>query len=89
MPLFALLKSAAGTCPFCNQKAGIMSREHSQCRRTFQAGWEEMLALAVEATRTHAFSEKSLRVTLAEIARRSYGDGATVNQSLEEELKGS
>ena len=29
MPLSNLLKSAAGTCPFCNQKAGILSREHS------------------------------------------------------------
>ena len=46
MPLSNLLKSAAGTCPFCHQKAGILSREHSQCRRTYQAGWNEMVRLA-------------------------------------------
>ena len=28
MPLSNLLKSAAGTCPFCRQKAGILPREH-------------------------------------------------------------
>ena len=28
MPLSNLLKSAAGTCPFCHQRAGILSREH-------------------------------------------------------------
>ena len=35
-----------GTCTFCNQKAGILSREHPECRRTFQAGWNEMVRLA-------------------------------------------
>ena len=43
MPLSNLLKSAADTCPLCNQKAGILSREHPDCRRTFQAGWSEMV----------------------------------------------
>ena len=43
MPLSNLLKSAAGTCPFCRQKAGILSRDHPDCRRTFQAGWNEMV----------------------------------------------
>ena len=32
MLLVNLLKSAAGTCPFCSQKAGILSREHPDCR---------------------------------------------------------
>ena len=48
-----------------------------------------MADLPADAANTHAFSEKSLRVTLAEIASRSYAVGATVNQSLEEGLKGS
>ena len=46
MPLSSLLKSAAGTCPFCNHKAGILSREHPECRR---AGWHEMVQLAAQA----------------------------------------
>jgi hypothetical protein len=73
MPLSNLLKSAAGTCPFCRQKAGILSREHPDCRRTFQAGWNEMVRLASDAARSHEFHANSLRVSLTEIARRSYG----------------
>ena len=46
MTLSNFLKSAAGTCPFCNQKAGILSREHPDCRRTYQAGWDEPVRLA-------------------------------------------
>ena len=49
MPLSSLLKSAAGTCPFCNQMAGILSREHHECRRAHQAGWHEMVQLAAQA----------------------------------------
>ena len=45
MPLSNLLKSAAGTCPFCHQKAGILSREHPNCRRTHRAGWNKMVHL--------------------------------------------
>ena len=84
MPLSNLLKSAAGTCPFCRQKAGILSREHPDCRRTFQAGWNEMVRLAGDAVRSHEFHANSLQVSLAEIARGSFGDGSTVNHALEE-----
>ena len=83
MPLSTFLKSAAGTCPFCNQKAGILSREHPDCRRTYQAGWDEMVHLAAQAAASPKFDEKSLRLSLAEIARRSYGDDDTINQALE------
>ena len=80
MPLSSLLKSAAGTCPFCHQKAGILSREHPECRRTCQAGWNEMVNLAAQTAASHTFDEKTLRLSLAEIARRSFGDGNTVNR---------
>ena len=49
MPLSNLLKSAAGTCPFCHQMAGILPREHPECRRAYQAGWNEMVQLAADA----------------------------------------
>ena len=35
----------AGTCPLCHQKAGIISREHSDSPRTHQADWQEMAQL--------------------------------------------
>ena len=84
MPLSNLLKSAAGTCPFCNQKAGIISREHPHCRRTFQVGWNEMVRLAHGAAGFHEFNPNSLQVSLAEIARQSFGDDSTVARALEE-----
>ena len=84
MPLSNLLKSAAGTCPFCHQKAGILSRSHTECRRTFQAGWDEMVELAWGAVKSHDFHPNPLRVSLTEIARRSYGDATTVARALEE-----
>ena len=87
MTFSSLLKSAAGTCPFCHQKAGILSREHPECRRTHDAGFQEMVNLAAEAARDHSFDEKDLRLTLAGIAQRFHGDGATVNQALEEGWK--
>ena len=87
MPLSNILKSAAGTCRHCGQKAGVLSRSHSGCRRTQGAGFQEMVALAAEDARSHRFDEKTLRLSLAEIARRSFGDGATVNQALGEGWK--
>ena len=84
MPSSNLLRSAAGTCSLCNQKAGILSREHPDCRRTFDAGWTEMVTLAAEAAKSHEFHGNSLRVSLTVIARRSYGDASTVGRALEE-----
>ena len=84
MALSSLLKSVAGTCPFCNQKAGLLSREHPDCRRTFQAGWNEMVGLATDAARSHEVHANSLQVSLADITRRSYGDANTVTRALEE-----
>ena len=82
-----LLKSAAGTCPFCNQKAGILSREHPECRRTYQAGWDEMVNLATHTAKSHEFHLNSLQLALTEIARWSYGDASIVARALEEGWK--
>ena len=87
MPLSALLKSAAGTCRYCGNKAGVLARDHPGWRRTFGAGWQRMVELAADAARSHSFDEKSLRLSLAEIVRNSYGDGNTVNQALEKGWK--
>ena len=87
MILSNLLKSAPGTCPFCRQKAGILSREHPDCRRAHQAGWQEMVQPAAQTTGSPDFDENQLRLTMAEIAQRSYGNGKTVNQALEEGWK--
>ena len=83
MPLSNILKSAAGICPFCHQKAGILSREHSQCRRTHDAGFQEMVNLAAEAAGSQDFDESHLRLTLSAVAKISYGNEDTVNQALE------
>ena len=83
MPLSNFLKSATGTCPFCNQKAGIISREHPECRRAHQAGWHEMVQLAADAAGSRDFDEGHLRLTLSAVAKISYGNEDTVNQALE------
>ena len=49
MPFSNIPKLAAGTCSFYHQKAGIISREHPECRRAHQAGWQEMVQLAAQA----------------------------------------
>ena len=87
MPLSNILKSAAGTCPFCRQKAGILSREHPECRRAHQAGWHEMVQLAAQAAGSRDFDESHLRLTLSAVAKISYGNEDTVNQALEEGWK--
>ena len=87
MPLSNLLHAAAGTFPFCLRKAGIIARAHRDYHETFQSGWTQMVTIAADAARTHNFDEKTLRLTLAEIARRSYGDGPTVNEALEDGWK--
>ena len=45
-PLSNLLRSAAGTCLFYNQQAGILSRKHSQCRQSYDTGFQEMVNVA-------------------------------------------
>ena len=87
MPLSNLLRSAAGTCRHCGNKAGVIARDHPECRRTFDTGWDRMVGFAADAARSHDFDEKYLRLYLAEIAHSSYGDGATVNEALEEGWK--
>ena len=87
MPLPNLLRSAAGTCPYCNQKAGILSRDHPDCRRKYDASFPEMVTLTAKATRIHALDildGRTLRLTIVDIAKRSHGDGETVNQALAE-----
>lgn len=68
-----LLKAAVGTCRYCGNKAGVLARDHPECRRTFDAGWNRMVGLAADAAKTHDFDEKPLRLSLAEIARSPTG----------------
>ncbi len=71
MPLLELLHSVTGTCQYCGDKAGVIARDHPECRRTFGAGWNRMVKLAADAARYHSFDEKSLRLSMAEMARNS------------------
>ena len=84
MPLSNLLKSAAGTCHFCQKKAGILRRIHSQCERTYSTGWNQMVHLAAQAAASRQFNEKALRRSLSAIALRSHGDKDTIARALEE-----
>ena len=85
MPLSNLLRTAADTCQYCGNKAGVLDRDHLECRRTFDAGWDQMVGLAAEAARSRSLDEKTLRLSMTEIAKNFYGDGNTVNEALEED----
>ena len=87
MPVSNLLKSASGTCQYCGDRAEVLTQDHPECRRTHQHGWDRMVQIAADAARTHSFDEKSLRLSLAEIAHNCHGDGPTVNEALEEGWK--
>ena len=87
MPLETLLRTASGTCRHCGQKADIITRDHPACNHTFEAGWKQMIQLAAKAAKSHNFDEKALRLSLADIANRSYGTGTTINHALEEGWK--
>ena len=87
MPLSNLLKSAAGACRFCGQKAGVLSRSHSGCRRTLRYR-PPGNGLPGRRSRTHPPVRREDPPALpGRNARRSFGDGATVNQALEEGWK--
>ena len=84
MPLSNLLRTVSGTCcPFCRLKASLLSHERPECRRTYQAGWDEMEQLAAQAAGSRDFDEGHLRLTLSAVAKISYGNEDIVNQALE------
>lgn len=55
MLLSNILRSGSGACPFFNKKAGILSRKHFQPRRTCDSGFQEIVTLAADAAKPHAF----------------------------------
>ena len=46
-----------------------------------------MVQLAAQAAASHDFDDKTLRLSLAEIAHRSYEDDTTINQAMDESWK--
>ena len=46
-----------GTCRYCNQSAGFLRKQHSQCRDLHALGVREMTQLAAQAAGTASFNE--------------------------------
>ena len=84
MPIAQILQSLKGACRFCRQQAGLLQRDHPECIRTHQAGWQEMVQLAAQAASAHTFNEAALRQTLQAIANRSRATGEDIDSALEE-----
>ena len=82
-----LIRFAAGTCRYCQQKAGILSRDHPECDHAHQSGWNKMVSLAAEAATTHSFNEAALRQSLTAIAQRSHATDEDIERALEEGWK--
>ena len=82
MPVRQLFQSLNGTCRYCGQQAGLLQRDHPECRRTHQAGWQEMVQLAAQAASAHTFNEAALRQTLGASANRSRATGEDIDRAL-------
>ena len=65
------LRSLNGTCRYCNQKAGFLRKQHTQCSDLHTQGLQEMSQLAAQAAGTSGFNEQALRNTLQAIATRA------------------
>ena len=57
-----------GTCRYCNQNAGFLRKQHSQCRDLHAMSIQEMTQLSAQAAGTAGFNETALRSTLQAIA---------------------
>ena len=71
-----------GTCRFCNQSAGFLRKQHSQCRDLHTAGIQEMTQLAAQAAGTSGFNEQALRTTLQAIATRARATPDDISQAI-------
>ena len=70
-----------------SRKDSAVNRERRDGKKTSRARWTKGTNPAAEAARTNNFGEKTLLLTLADIACRPYGDGINVNQALEDGWK--
>ena len=84
MPLAQFLQSMRGRCRYCEQQAGVLQRDHPECRDTYQAGIQEMVSLVTKAATDHSFNETALRQSLSAIANRSRATDEDTERSLEE-----
>ena len=84
MPLTQFLQSLNGTCHYCGQQAGLLQRDHPECRQAYQVGFQDMVQLAAQAAAAHSFNEAALRQTLQAIAQRSHAPGEDIERALEE-----
>ena len=87
MPIAQILQSLKGTCRFCRQQAGLLQRDHPECRQTHQAGWQEIVQLAAQAASAHTFNGAALRQTLGAIAQRSRATDEDIERALEDGWK--
>ena len=87
MPFAQVLLSIRGQCRHCGQQAGVFKRDHTECRKTHQAGWQEMVSLVTQAAADHSFNETALRQSLSAIAQRPRATDEDIECALEEGWK--
>ena len=79
--------SAADICASATRRRASSASNTPTAAGTARPVGTRWYPLAAQAAASHTLDEKTLRPSLVETARRSYGDGATVNQNLEEGWK--
>ena len=70
------------SCRYCNQNAGFLRKQHSQCRDLHTQGIQEMTELAAQAAGTSSFNETALRNTLQAIATRARATEDDISQAI-------
>jgi hypothetical protein len=83
MPFTQIMDSLANTCRYCGQKAGVLRRNHQDCEKAFQAGWQEMVSIVTQAATDHSFNESTLRQSLSDVANRSRATDGDIERALE------
>ena len=70
------------TCRYCNQNAGFLRKQHTQCRDLHDQGIQEMAQVAAQAAGAAGFNETALRGTLQTIADQARATGDEVSQAI-------
>ncbi len=71
-----------GICRYCNQSAGFLRKQHSDCRELHTQGIREMTDLATQGAGTAVFNETALRNTLQAIALRARATEEDISQAI-------
>jgi len=69
-----------GTCPYCRQSAGLLKSEHPACKEKHDAGWIEMMKVALSAG-AEEIDFRTAEQRMGDIAATSYHDPSSIRNA--------